>query len=193
MLDATGLVVAPGFIDLHAHGQDLPAARMQAFDGVTTALELESGTLPVAAAYDRVGREGRPINYGFSASWLFARIAEKEAMEPTGAVTFFQDAQRRKGWQHTLASPEETARIVARVEQGLQEGELGIGVLAGYAPATDARRLLRWRSSRRARSADIHACPLHQRDRAAVLVRGDRGDRVPRRRDGRAHAHPPFE
>jgi N-acyl-D-glutamate deacylase len=134
VLDARGLVVAPGFIDLHAHGQDLPAARMQAFDGVTTALELESGTLPVAAAYERVGREGRPINYGFSASWLFARVAEKEAMEPTGSVTFFQDAQRRKGWQHTLASPEETDRIIARVERGLQEGALGIGVLAGYAP-----------------------------------------------------------
>jgi N-acyl-D-glutamate deacylase len=133
-VDATGLVVAPGFIDLHAHGQDLPAARMQAFDGVTTALELEAGTLPVSVAYETVGREGRPINYGFSASWLFARVAEKESMEPTGSVTFFQEAQRRKGWQHTLASPDETARIIARVEQGLQEGGLGIGVLAGYAP-----------------------------------------------------------
>ena len=134
VLDASGLVVAPGFIDLHAHGQDLPAARMQALDGVTTALELEAGTLPVAAAYERIAREGRPINYGFSASWLFARIAEKEEMEPTGSVTFFQEAQRRKGWQYTLASPEETARIIARVERGLQEGALGIGVLAGYAP-----------------------------------------------------------
>lgn len=134
VLDASGLVVAPGFIDLHAHGQDLPAARMRAFDGVTTALELESGTLPVAVAYERAAREGRPINYGFSASWLFARIAEKEGMEPTGAVTFFQDAQRRTGWQQSLASSEETARIVARVERGLQEGALGIGVLAGYAP-----------------------------------------------------------
>lgn len=134
VLDATGLVVAPGFIDLHAHGQDLPAARMQAFDGVTTALELESGTLPIAAAYDHAAREARPINYGFSASWLYARVAEKEAMEPTGAVTFFQEAQRRKGWQHTLASPEETSRILSRVEQGLREGAIGIGVLAGYAP-----------------------------------------------------------
>jgi len=134
VLDATGLVVAPGFIDLHAHGQDLPAARMRAFDGVTTALELEAGTLPVSTAYDRVAREGRPINYGFSASWLFARIAEKEGMKPTGELTFFQEAQRRKGWQHTLASPDEIARIIARIERGLQEGALGIGVLAGYAP-----------------------------------------------------------
>ena len=139
VLDASGLVVAPGFIDLHAHGQDLPAARMQAFDGVTTALELEAGTLPVAVAYERVGREGRPINYGFSASWLFARVAEKEGMEPDGALTFFQEAQRRKGWQYTLASPDETARIIARVERGLQEGALGIGVLAGYAPGYGRR------------------------------------------------------
>ena len=149
VLDASGLVVAPGFIDLHAHGQDLPAARMRAFDGVTTALELEAGTLPVAAAYDRVGREGRPINYGFSASWLFARIAEKEGMEPTGAVTFFQDAQRRKGWQHTLASPEETARIIARVEQGFRRARSASASSPATRRATDARRPLPWRSSRR--------------------------------------------
>jgi N-acyl-D-glutamate deacylase len=134
VLDARGLVVAPGFIDLHAHGQELAGARMQAFDGVTTALELEAGTLPVAHAYERSAREGRPINYGFSVSWVMSRIAEKERMEPTGSLTFFQDAQRRTGWQHSIASPEETARIIARVERGLQEGALGIGVLAGYAP-----------------------------------------------------------
>ena len=134
VLDARGLVVAPGFIDLHSHSQDLAGARMQAFDGVTTALELEAGILPVATSYARVAREGRPINYGFSASWLFARIAEKEAMEPTGSIAFFQAAQQRKNWQHTLATADETARILARVEQGLNEGALGIGILAGYAP-----------------------------------------------------------
>lgn len=134
VFDASGLVIAPGFIDLHAHGQDLPAARMQAFDGVTTALELESGRLPVSVAYEQIAQEGRPINYGFSVSWLFARIAEKAGMEPDGGITFFQEAQRRTGWQHTLASPEETARIITRVEQGLRDGAIGIGVLAGYAP-----------------------------------------------------------
>ena len=38
-----GLVVAPGFIDLHQHGQDLASQRVKALDGVTTALELEIG------------------------------------------------------------------------------------------------------------------------------------------------------
>ncbi len=133
-LDARGMVVSPGFIDLHAHGQYLASARMQAFDGVTTALELEAGTLPIAKAYAKVAKEGRPINYGFSAAWLFGRIAEKEHVEPDGDIAFFQNAQKKKGWQYSIATPDETVRIMARVEQGLKEGALGIGVLAGYAP-----------------------------------------------------------
>src|SRR5207248_681783 len=48
-LDVHGLVVAPGFIDLHAHGQDSESYRYYAHDGVTTALELELGTYPVAS------------------------------------------------------------------------------------------------------------------------------------------------
>ena len=57
-IDATGLVVAPGFIDLHAHGQSIPADRMQAFDGVTTTLDLEAGVLPVASWYRQAGLPG---------------------------------------------------------------------------------------------------------------------------------------
>ena len=39
-VDVGGLVVAPGFIDLHSHAQTLPGRRLQACDGVTTALDL---------------------------------------------------------------------------------------------------------------------------------------------------------
>jgi N-acyl-D-aspartate/D-glutamate deacylase len=44
LIDARGLVVSPGFIDLHQHGQDDENYRFKAMDGVTTALELEVGT-----------------------------------------------------------------------------------------------------------------------------------------------------
>jgi Amidohydrolase family len=74
VIDATGLVVAPGFIDLHAHGQLIPADRMQAFDGVTTTLDLEAGVLPVASWYRRQAAQGRVLNYGAAANWAFARI-----------------------------------------------------------------------------------------------------------------------
>ena len=58
-VDAAGLVVAPGFIDLHAHGQDPVSNRFQAMDGVTTALELEIGAFPVGRWYAR-RRDVRP-------------------------------------------------------------------------------------------------------------------------------------
>ncbi|WP_083462337.1 amidohydrolase family protein [Kitasatospora griseola] len=134
VIDAEGLVVAPGFIDLHSHGQQLPAAWMQAFDGVTTALELESGLLPIGEFYDNVAAEGRPINYGASVAWTYARIAEKEGLEPKADLVWFQEAFSRDGWQNSLADDGEVERIIARVEKGLLEGGLGIGINGGYAP-----------------------------------------------------------
>ncbi|HMI45600.1 MAG TPA: hypothetical protein VK491_05485, partial [Gemmatimonadaceae bacterium] len=73
-VDVRGLVVAPGFIDLHSHGQDSINYRYMAHDGVTTALELELGTYPVAPWYAK--REGKSlINFGVSASHPGARRA----------------------------------------------------------------------------------------------------------------------
>ena len=72
-IDVSGLAVAPGFIDLHSHAQTLPGRRLQACDGVTTALELEAGRAPVDLAYAREARRGSPIHFGFSASWAGAR------------------------------------------------------------------------------------------------------------------------
>ncbi len=73
-IDASGLVVSPGFIDLHSHGQTAENYRFKARDGVTTALEMEVGANPVAPWYaERTGRS--LINFGATSGELPARIA----------------------------------------------------------------------------------------------------------------------
>src|SRR3954449_13244881 len=74
VIDAKGLVVAPGFIDLHSHGQTPENYRFKARDGVTTALELEVGVWPVPPWY--AAREGKAlINFGASSGHIPASMA----------------------------------------------------------------------------------------------------------------------
>jgi len=133
-IDASGHVVAPGFIDLHAHGQNIGDYRMQAMQGVTTMLELESGVLPISAWYDTQAQKRLPLNYGASSAWTFARIATFTGTEPEATAQYFQDAQGRTDWKMEIATPEQQENILQLVEQGLDQGALGIGINAGYAP-----------------------------------------------------------
>ena len=81
LIDAKGLVVTAGFIDLHSHGQDDENYRYKARDGVTTALEMEVGASPVAKWY--ADREGKSlINFGATVGHIPARMA---VMKDTGA------------------------------------------------------------------------------------------------------------
>jgi N-acyl-D-glutamate deacylase len=133
-IDASGHVVAPGFIDIHAHGQNIGDYRMQAMQGVTTMLELESGVVPIADWYELQAQKNLPIHYGAAAGWTFARIATFTETKPEATAKYFQDAQGRMDWKMNIATPEQQEQILKLVEQGLDEGALGIGINAGYAP-----------------------------------------------------------
>lgn len=137
-LDATGMIVAPGFIDMHAHGQQLPAAWMQVFDGVTTALELESGLFPVGMAYDHIAKEGRPNNFGLGCAATFTRIVAFMPVfeKPDGTIEWFQKAFTRQVWQNDPPSDEQLEKILELTEAGLKDGALSVSVNAGYAPGT---------------------------------------------------------
>lgn len=135
-IDAEGLVVAPGFIDLHAHGQTTLAGRVQALDGVTTALELESGKYPVASYYDAAAAEGRPIHYGASVNWSRARSAVLTGDEPDSHEEEFERHDHGPDWRYTPASADQTDEVLDRVRDGLEEGGLGVGVLLGYVPGS---------------------------------------------------------
>jgi N-acyl-D-glutamate deacylase len=80
-IDAKGKILGPGFIDLHVHGVNVPTFWMQAFDGVTTALELEAGGFPIKKAYANAAKLHLPLNYGFSASWAGARLAVADGIK----------------------------------------------------------------------------------------------------------------
>src|SRR3984885_1335166 len=141
-VDAAGLVVTAGFVDLHSHVNDLAGLRLQALDGVTTALELEAGASPVAAAYRTVAAEGRPINYGFAASWAQARMTEVAGFAPGGTLAQVLGRLGHPGWQRP-ATPAQLTGLLNRLADDLADGALGIGVLLGYAPAVDPAEYLR--------------------------------------------------
>src|SRR5438876_1267086 len=131
-VDARGLVVAPGFIDLHAHGQTAETYRFYALDGVTTALELELGTSDVAAWY-REREGGERINYGVSIGHIKVRMA---VMSDSGTRMPVSDGAYRP------ASPEQIAEIAKRIEIGLREGAVDIGAGFPYTPAATRAELL---------------------------------------------------
>ena len=131
-IDARGLVVAPGFIDLHAHGQSPETYRFYALDGVTTALELEVGTSDVEAWY-RERQAGERINYGVSIGHIKVRMA---VMHDSGTWMPVSDGAYR------AASPAQITEIAQRIEIGLREGAVDIGAGFPYTPAATRAELL---------------------------------------------------
>jgi cytosine/adenosine deaminase-related metal-dependent hydrolase len=141
-VDVAGQVVTAGFIDLHSHVSDLGGLRLQAMDGVTTALELEAGVTPVAQAYRRAAEQGRPINYGFAASWALARMEAVAGLPPDASLGAFMARISDPAWQRP-AGPTQVGALLARLAEDLADGALGIGVLLGYAPAASPAEYLR--------------------------------------------------
>jgi len=133
VLDAAGLVVAPGFIDLHSHGQDAENYRTKAMDGVTTALELEVGVWPVAKWYE--AREGKVlIHYGASVGQIPVLMA---VMGDSG------DFLPRDRAVTETPTAEEHALELKDLREGLAEGGLGIGMGLAYTPHETPADVLR--------------------------------------------------
>jgi len=135
-IHASGLVVAPGFIDLHQHGQDLASERVKAFDGVTTALEMEIGTPDVAKFLQE--KEGRSIiHYGTTASYLAARAMVFGAPLPDGTIL-----PKSGPATDEHATPEQIAQMQKRLGEEIDAGALGVGMGIEYAPGATRREVI---------------------------------------------------
>ena len=125
-------VAAPGFIDLHAHGQDPYSEKVSIFDGRTTQMDLEGGALPVPEYYD--AKAGASLsNYGVSVSHASARLLLMDGVDAQGSPMMTHALERAAAtgnqWSIKLATDEELDKIDDLVRQGVDDGGIGIGVM----------------------------------------------------------------
>jgi dihydroorotase len=147
-IDATGHVVAPGFVDLHRHGQNDENYRYAAQDGVTSVLELEVGTPDVDGWY-REREPGRLVNYGVAIGHIGVRMA---VLGDTG------DFLPSGPGASAVATEAQVAEMARRIDEGLRRGAVGVGFGTAYTPAASPWEILEmFRVAGRHRaSAHIH-------------------------------------
>lgn len=124
-IDAKGLIVSPGFVELHAHGQTEENYGLMVQDGVTSGFELEVGTADVAAWYDqRAG--GQIINHGVSVGHIPARMkvmGDNGSFLPSGPANT----------EH--ATFDQINMMKSLLEEGLRQGAVAVGFGLAYTPA----------------------------------------------------------
>jgi len=140
-IDAKGLVVAPGFIDVEIHGLDPWGIKVALRDGVTTAMDFEVGALNIAEWY--AAREGKmQANYGTPVAQEAARMRVHDGLKLEGpdiSMPYFFDYRAEaaedgvEGWSVTRSTTEQMNQVTTIIDEGLREGALGVGSLIGYA------------------------------------------------------------
>src|SRR6185295_6157117 len=149
VVDAKGLVVAPGFVDLHEHGQQEESYALMVRDGVTSALEIEVGTGDIPTWYaSRDG--GQIVNYGASIEHIKARM--KVLHDPGTAL--LPAGVGGSG----VASEAQITEMEAILRKGLADGAVAVGFGSAYTPGAtmaEIERMFRVAAEGNA-SAHIH-------------------------------------
>lgn len=137
IINASGMVVAPGFIDLHAHGQTNIENINQAFDGVTTALELEVGVDTLSQWFQN--RQNKALlNYGASACQLAIRNKVISGIEAPKKSIY--DELIDSAAYHAVPQ-NKYQKVRKKFDSAISTGAIGIGIPVGYVPGASVEEI----------------------------------------------------
>ena len=133
-IDASGKVVAPGFIDTHNHWQRTMGYKIALRDGVTTSFDLEYGTVGNRVDEWYAEREGKTqSNYGTASSHEGARsVVIDSCPEQYDAPGALECRSKYTGWATVEPTVEQGNKILQIIDQGLADGAIGVGATLGY-------------------------------------------------------------
>lgn len=175
-INVSGLVVAPGFIDMHVHGIGNAEQEYQAHDGVTTAMELEWGLSHLKEWYAL--RESKAlINYGASVSWSHARTLAMNNLKDTCGDLNTKEAWSMVNWQsssyaaqpsyyqalHVSALP----GLMDNMRNELEEGGIGLAIPIGYHPGASREEIFNMNKFARTTQAPIF---MHVREGGIMAI-----------------------
>lgn len=148
ILDASGLVVAPGFVDILAHIRpDRKPQRYKIKDGITTVVHMHGGPVDIEGWYDRRTTE-MLVNYGTTVGHTPLRRAAGQTD------------------RYAAATPEQLKEMKKLAGEAFRAGAVGIGFGINYVPGAPYAEIFEMFEVAAEHGAPVH---VHTRHKGSVF------------------------